>query len=196
MSNQQHKIAANMVSHFVFDRIGSVQLPTTKYKHTHNLSQFTDYTGKDVIFFFPVSSAFPQTRIYFDCIDKCACVCVVIVFETNLHKIWKIDFDYVGTIDQDAGVLHSIFFINSNRMKLIEKKRIKVYAWTIIWIFSKNSLWGFEFQACISIEIILLSKYFQNKIHRGKFSFLNTILLFLYWKFLISVKFALNINII
>lgn len=111
-----------MVSHFVFDRIDSVQVSTTKYKHTHNLSQFTDYTGKDVIFFFSVSSAFPHTRICFDCIDKCACVCVVIVFETNLHKIWKIDFDYVGTIDQDAGVLHSIFYEFKQREIDWEKK--------------------------------------------------------------------------
>lgn len=116
--------------------------------------------------FLPYHPLFPHSPIeYSDCI-------VVIVSEPNLHKIWKIDFDYVGTMGNTCRrVTFNLFrkFIFCSRFQMWKK------GWTIFSIFSrkilsedlnerKNGKLAF-------IDIILPSKYFQNRIHRGKSAF-------------------------
>lgn len=188
-----------MVPHFVFHRIGSAHLSTTKHKHAHNLSHFTDYTGKDVIFYSPVSSAFPHTRIYFDCIDKCVCVCGNCFRNKstqNMKNWFWLCWNWNNGCRRVAfNFLKVVLFclINPNREKLIEKKKDE----SVCWIFSENfplRIW-FSKVFCL-VFLVLLSKYFQNKIHRGKCSFWNIRLLLLHWEFMIAVKFAFNINII
>lgn len=118
-----------MVPHFVFHRIGSAHLSTTKHKHAHNLSHFTDYTGKDVIFYSPVSSAFPHTRIYFDCIDKCVCVCGNCFRNKstqNMKNWFWLCWNWNNRCRRVAfNFLKVVLFclINPNREKLIEKKK-------------------------------------------------------------------------
>lgn len=147
MNSRTSSIKAFNMYHIVFDRIGCASL--NNKIQTYTIYHILQITGKDVIFFPPVSSAFPHLRIYFDCIDKRMCL-RVIVFETNLHKYEKlilIILEQQKTMQACCIQFSDGFFMNTERNRSREKKGWKrTFKQPFKFLLLKISLWGFDFK--------------------------------------------------
>lgn len=168
-----------------------------------------DYTGKDVIFLFslPYHPLFKHSYLYFDCISINTCVrgnC----FRTKSTQNMKNWFWLYWNNRQWCRRVAFIFFFHEFKQREIdwEKKRIKAFALNnhlnffrkflsedSIWCLKKNC--SFCLVNSASIDFILPSKYFQNKIYHGIFfPLIYFMCASFHRKFLISMKFALNMN--